>query len=105
MSWTEQSADLALCPPSLTYSTSFAGFPHPRLQANLVGVLNSKLESTRFQRLSAKITDSESVVVRGFAETPTGLGLQVGRDSDGRRRYGVCQWIYATHSLVLRLIN
>jgi hypothetical protein len=42
--------------------------------AYLVGVLNSDPESTRFQRSSAQITDSESVVVRGFAETPTGLG-------------------------------
>jgi hypothetical protein len=47
--------------------------PCPPYEAYLVGVLNSDPESTRFQRSSAQITDSESAVVRGFAETPTGL--------------------------------
>jgi hypothetical protein len=32
-----------------------------------------RLESTRFQRSSAPITDAERAVVRGFAETPTRL--------------------------------
>jgi hypothetical protein len=40
---------------------------------NLVGVLNTDLESTQFQRSSAQISDSGRIVVRGFAETPTRL--------------------------------
>jgi hypothetical protein len=50
--------------------------PLPLPGAYLVGVLNSDPESTRFQRSSAQITDSESAVVRGFAETPTGLAQE-----------------------------
>lgn len=47
----------------------------PDCSAYRVGVLISAPESTRFQQSSAQLTDFESVVLRDFAETPTGLAV------------------------------
>jgi hypothetical protein len=55
--------------------------PNSSPRPNLVGVLNTDLESARFQRSSTQITDSEPVVVRGFAETPARLAPRQGHYS------------------------